>query len=79
MELGQPVMAYEKMMSVVNTERVLVQAFLTPEDASWVQAGDSASVARPAMPGRVFEAPVMSVSPLVGDGSGQCSRLSHWS
>ena len=68
-ELGQPVMAYERMMSVVNTERVLVQAFLTPDDASWIRAGDSARVALPAMPGRAFEASIMSVSPMVGDGS----------
>lgn len=68
-ELGQPVTAYEKMMSVVNTERVLVQAFLTPVDASWVRAGDSTSVALPAVPGRVFEGAVLSVSPLVRDGS----------
>lgn len=68
-ELGQPVMAYEKMMSVVNTERVLVQAFLTPDNASWIRAGDSARVALPAVPSRAFEASIMSISPMVGDGS----------
>lgn len=68
-ELGQSVMAYEKMMSIVNAERVLVQAFLTPDDASWVRAGDAVKVALPAMPGRVYEASVMSLSPLVGKGS----------
>ncbi|MDE2781896.1 MAG: efflux RND transporter periplasmic adaptor subunit [Gemmatimonadota bacterium] len=68
-ELGQPVMAYEKMMSVVNTERVLVQAFLTPDDASWIRAGDSTRVVLPSMPSRAFEAAIMSVSPMVGDGS----------
>ena len=60
-ELGQSVMAYEKMMSIVNAERVLVQAFLTPDDASWVRAGDAVKVALPAMPGRVYEASVMSL------------------
>ena len=68
-ELGQPVMAYEKMMSVVNTERVLVQAFVTPDDASWIRAGDSTRVVLPSMPSRAFEAAIMSVSPMVGDGS----------
>ena len=68
-ELGQPVMAYEKMMSVVNTERVLVQAFLSPDDASWVRAGDSTLVVLPAAPGRGFEAPIMAVGPMVGGGN----------
>ena len=68
-ELGQPVTAYEKMMSVVNTERVLVQAFLTPDDASWVRPGDAVDIVLPAAPGRAFEASLMSVSPVVGDQS----------
>ncbi len=68
-ELGQAVTAYRKMMSVVDTERVLARAFLTPDDAAQVRVGDAVRVVATAMSGREFEGSIAAVVPMVGEGT----------
>ncbi len=40
-ELGQSVNAYGKMLSIINTEKVLVRGFVPPDDATYLKPGDS--------------------------------------
>jgi len=40
-ELGQSVNAYDKMLSIINTKRVLVRGFVPPDDATYLKPGDS--------------------------------------
>ncbi len=40
-ELGQSVNAYEKMLSIINTRKVLVRGFVPPDDATYLKPGDS--------------------------------------
>ena len=40
-ELGQSVNAYEKMLSIINTGKVLVRGFVPPDDATYLKPGDS--------------------------------------
>lgn len=68
-ELGQSVTAYQKMMSIVNTARVLVKGYFSPEDASWIRAGDAVEVTLPALPGRPHEASLTSIGPSLDGGS----------
>ncbi len=49
-ELGMPVNAYEQLASVVNTEKLLVKAWLSPEDLNSVSVGDSVSISRRTSP-----------------------------
>lgn len=44
LELGQSVKAYEKMASLINMEKVLVKAFINPQDGQYVNNGDSVVV-----------------------------------
>lgn len=68
-ELGQSVTAYQEMMTVVNTDRVLVRGFLPPEDASFVAPGDSVRVTPKGAPSRALDARVHTVSPALAEGS----------
>lgn len=68
-ELGQSVTAYQKMMTVVNPERVLVRGFLSPDDAAFVRPGDSVRVSLERAPGRELDAVVTTVSPSLAEGS----------
>ena len=40
-ELGQSVNAYEKMLSIINTQKVLIRGFVPPDDATYLKSGDS--------------------------------------
>jgi cobalt-zinc-cadmium efflux system membrane fusion protein len=40
-DLGQSVNAYEKMLSIINTQKVLIRGFVPPEDATYLKPGDS--------------------------------------
>jgi len=68
-QLGQSVTAYQQMMTVVNTERVMVRGFLSPEDASFVRPGDSVRVSLKGAPSRSVDARVTTVSPALAEGS----------
>ncbi|MFO7879675.1 MAG: efflux RND transporter periplasmic adaptor subunit [Bacteroidota bacterium] len=50
-ELGMPVQAYDELATVVNTEKVLVKAWLSPEDLNYISPGDSVSISRRTSPG----------------------------
>lgn len=43
-DMGQAVMVYQKMLSIVNLERVLVRGFVAPEDGVLLQPGDSLKI-----------------------------------
>lgn len=43
-ELGQSVKAYEKMASVINNKKVLIKAFISPEEGQYVSKGDAVIV-----------------------------------
>jgi cobalt-zinc-cadmium efflux system membrane fusion protein len=40
-DLGQSVNAYEKLLSIINTQKVLIKGFVPPEDATYLKPGDS--------------------------------------
>lgn len=68
-DLGQAVTAYEKMLSLVNLDRVLIRGYVSPEDAALVQAGDPVVVTLKDFPGRALRAEVATINPALDEAS----------
>ena len=68
-DLGQAVTAYEKMLSLVNLDRVLIRGYVSPEDAALVQAGDPVVVSLKDFPGRALQANVATINPALDEAN----------
>lgn len=64
-DLGQSVAAYQEMMSIVNTDEVLIRGFVSPEDAPAIRPGDPVVVGLKDVPGRELRAVVTTINPSV--------------
>lgn len=62
-ELGQSVNALEKLGRIIDLKKVMVKAYLDPEDARFVNPGDSVEVSRRENADQVLLAVVSSVNP----------------
>ena len=68
-DLGQAVTAYNKMLSLVNLDRVLIRGYVSPEDAALVQAGDPVVVSLKDFPGQALQATVATINPALDEAN----------
>ncbi len=68
-ELGMPVRAFDQLATVVNTEQVLVKAFLSPEDLMNVSVGDSVEINRLSDQSGGIYSVVSSINPALDENS----------
>ncbi|MGD8414164.1 MAG: efflux RND transporter periplasmic adaptor subunit [Candidatus Latescibacterota bacterium] len=64
-DLGQSVTAYQEMMSIVGSDKVMIRGFVSPEDAPMISVGDSVTIGLKDVPGRVISAQVTTINPSV--------------
>jgi cobalt-zinc-cadmium efflux system membrane fusion protein len=64
-DLGQSVSAYQEMMSITGTDKVMIRGFVSPEDAPMISVGDQVAIGLKEVPGRVINAQVTTISPSV--------------
>ena len=64
-DLGQSVTAYQEMMSITGTDKVLIRGFISPEDAPMIDVGDPVTIGLKEVPGRVLTAQVTTINPSV--------------
>lgn len=62
-DLGQSVVAYQQMLTLVDLSRVLVRGYVSPEDAALVRPGDPVRVTVKDFPGRAVAGQVSTVNP----------------
>lgn len=63
LELGQSVKAYGKMASLINMDKVLVKAFINPEDGQYVKSGDSVLVNQRTNGKKAIRSTISTVNP----------------
>ena len=68
-DLGQAVMAYEQMMSLINLDRVLIRGYVSPEDAPLVRPGDPVVVGGQAFAEHALEARIHTINPALDEAS----------
>lgn len=68
-ELGMPVRAFDKLATVVNTDQVLVKAFLSPEDLMNVSIGDSVEINRLSDHSDGIYSVISSINPALDENS----------
>ena len=66
-DLGQAVTAYEKVLSIVNLERVMVRGYLSPNEASLVRPGDSVAIYLGDLPGQELHTRVATINPALDE------------
>ena len=66
-DLGQAVTAYEKVLSIVNLERVMVRGYLSPNEASLVRPGDSVVIHLGDLSGVEFQTQVATINPALDE------------
>ncbi|NBC18211.1 MAG: efflux RND transporter periplasmic adaptor subunit [Bacteroidetes bacterium] len=64
-DLGQSVTAYQAMMTIISTEKVLIRGFVSPEDAPMMAPGDPVTVSLENAPGQALDATVTTINPSV--------------
>lgn len=62
-DLGQPVSAYQKMMTIVNLNWVLIKGYLSPEDAWQVNVGDTVITTMKDFPDRQIVSRIETINP----------------
>ncbi|WP_462279809.1 efflux RND transporter periplasmic adaptor subunit [Salinivirga cyanobacteriivorans] len=68
-EQGEAVNAYEKLERIINPGRVMVKAYLSPEDGQFVKNGDRASIMRRQSREKFINGTVASINPGLDEGS----------
>lgn len=66
-DLGQAVTAYEKVLSIVNLDRVMVRGYLSPNEASLVRPGDSVVIYMGDLPGQALHTRVATINPALDE------------
>jgi len=68
-EQGEAVNAYEKLERIINPGRVMVKAYLSPEDGQFVKKGDQTNIMRRQNREKFIEGTVASINPGLDEGS----------
>ncbi|NND71583.1 MAG: efflux RND transporter periplasmic adaptor subunit [Rhodothermales bacterium] len=64
-DIGQSVSAYQEMMTIVGSDKVLIRGFVSPEDAATVKPGDPVTITVKASPERALVSTIATVNPSV--------------
>lgn len=62
-ELGQSVKAYEKMASVINTKKLLIKAYISPEEGQYVNPGDTVDITQRKSSRKNLKSTISTVNP----------------
>lgn len=62
-EQGQSVNAYEKLERILNPGKVMVKAYISPEDGQYVSEGDIATIVRRKYPEKKLSGKIASINP----------------
>ncbi len=68
-DLGQAVTVHEMMLSLIDLEQVMVRAYVSPEDAVLVRAGDPVHVRLKEFPDRSLRSQVSTINPALDEMS----------
>lgn len=68
-DLGQSVKSYEKLASVINTEVVLVKAYISPQEGEHIKPGDSVVIDRRNQNSKQLSSIVNSLNPSLDEGN----------
>lgn len=68
-DLGKAVVAYEKIMNIINSEQVLVYGYFSPDDAKFLKVGDSVYISVREDDKRYSGSVIKSLSPSLDDES----------
>ncbi len=68
-ELGQSVNALENLSRVLDTREVLIRAYLSPDDARLISAGDSVSISKRENQNNIITAKITSINPGLDESS----------
>ena len=62
-DLGQAVTSNQKMLTIINMNKVLVRGYASPEEYSMIHPGDSVKISLKNSPGKMLAATVTTVNP----------------
>ncbi len=62
-ESGEAVNAYEKLERIINPGRVMVKAYVSPEDGQFIKKGDEATIMRRQNPDKQITGKIASINP----------------
>ena len=60
---GQSVEAYEHMATIINLDKVLVQGYVSPDEAGLLKAGDALTISLKDFPNRKIEGRITTINP----------------
>jgi cobalt-zinc-cadmium efflux system membrane fusion protein len=66
-DLGQAVTAYQRMLSIVNLDRVKIEGYVAPDEGTLIRPGDSVLIALKDYPDRMISARVTSINPTLDE------------
>jgi cobalt-zinc-cadmium efflux system membrane fusion protein len=66
-DLGQAVTAYQRMLSIVNLDRVKIEGYVSPDEGTLIRPGDSVLIALKDYPDRRITARVTSINPTLDE------------
>jgi cobalt-zinc-cadmium efflux system membrane fusion protein len=62
-ELGQAVKAYEKMASVINMKKLLIKAYISPQEGKYVKPGDSVLITQRKNSSKTLSSKISTMNP----------------
>lgn len=66
-DMGQAVTAYDKMLTILNLEKVLIRGYASPEDVLVLQPGDSVFISLKEYPTLVKKATITTINPALDE------------
>jgi len=66
-DMGQSVEALQKMLTIVNLDRVLVKGYISPEEGNYVRQGDAVCISQKEMADKICNSVITSLNPALDE------------
>lgn len=68
-ELGQSVTAYDKMLTLINLQKVLIRGYVAPEDGFFLKPGDKVKAFQKSNSDRIINAEITTINPALDEAN----------